>query len=351
MSFEHNDLSSFVTKNKYKDAHELKKPSKRKREAQEEETDPASAVKKRKSKSQARQLEPQDIPAKPSTPQEESSFHHQTVSFYLALPPIAQNHPLQGLCAEHLSPLILTYYPPLRGVLLSFSNVRLSTDSQQYASGGALPALAQAIDEYAAPHVWVIADFLVFRPQRGNAIVGWINLQNEGNIGLVCWNFFNATIERKRLPKEWKWIPGGLDVGGPKKKKKKLKGSERSDFMDINQEEVYSHLNGVNDIEGYFEDGEGRRVEGLIHFTVKDVESSRSSGGDNGFLSIEGTLLEEYEERKLRESEIKQEVSRSKKQQRNEHDGIYAMSGAIVVDDDGDTVAEIPKKSRRKPAQ
>ncbi|KAL8802791.1 MAG: hypothetical protein Q9200_006458 [Gallowayella weberi] len=349
MSVEQNDLSSLVPKSKRSDSHQPKRPSKRKREVQEE-TILAPALKKRKSKSQARQVENPGIPPKPSTPQEGSSFHHQTVSLYLSLPPIAQNHPLQGLCAEHLSPLILTYYPPSRGVLLSFSNVRLSTDSQERASGGAELTLARAIDEYAAPHVWVTADFLVFRPQRGNAIEGWINLQNEGNIGLVCWNFFNATIERRRLPKDWKWIPGGLDLGGPKKKKKKLKGSERSDPIDVDQEEVYSHLNGVNDIEGHFEDGEGRRVQGLIHFTVKDVESSRSSGGDNGFLSIEGTLLEESEERELRDSEIKLEISRGKRQQRSEHKGIYAMSGAAVVDEDEDTVAGIPRKSRRKSA-
>ncbi|KAL8808188.1 MAG: hypothetical protein Q9182_000252 [Xanthomendoza sp. 2 TL-2023] len=351
MSVEQNNLSSLNPKSTHSDSHQLhQRSSKRKREVQEE-TNLAPVLKKRKSKSQARQVETPGIPAKPSTPHEGSSFHHQTVSLYLPLPPISQNHPLQGLCAEHLSPLILTYYPPLRGVLLSFSNVRLSTDSQQRASGGAELTLARAIDEYAAPHIWVIADFLVFRPQRGNAIEGWVNLQNEGNIGLVCWNFFNATIERKRLPKDWKWIPGGLDLGGPKKRKKKLKGSERSDPMDIDQDEVYSHLNEVNDIEGHFEDGEGRRVQGLIHFTVKDVESSRSSGGDNGYLSIEGTLLEELEERDLRESEIKKEISRGKKQQRSEHERIYAMLGAAVVDDDEDTVAEIPKKLRRKSAQ
>ncbi|KAI4249624.1 MAG: hypothetical protein L6R40_000413 [Gallowayella cf. fulva] len=338
-----------VAKSKQQDAHEHQKVKKRKREAQEEIESPL-APKKRKSKSQVRHRESQNNPSEPSAPQPGSPFYLQTASLYLSLPPIAQTHPLQGLCAEHLSPLILTYYPPLLGVILSFHNARLSTDVSQDTNGGKDPVLAQAIDEYAALHVWVTADFLIFRPRRGNTIEGWVNLQNEGNIGLVCWNFFNATIEKKRLPGEWKWIPGGLEVGGPKKRKKKLKGSERVDVVDIDQEEVGAQVNGIDDIEGHFEDGDGRRIGGFISFTVKDVESSRSSGGDNGFLSIEGTFREETEERSMRESESKQEIARGKKQQRKEHDGVYAMAGAIVVDEDEDSAAEIPKKLRRRSA-
>jgi hypothetical protein len=42
------------------------------------------------------------------------------------LAPISQLHSLAGICAEHLSPLILTYYPPFKGVVLSYSNAQLS---------------------------------------------------------------------------------------------------------------------------------------------------------------------------------------------------------------------------------
>ncbi|KAI4270345.1 MAG: hypothetical protein L6R38_007161 [Xanthoria sp. 2 TBL-2021] len=350
MSVANDNFASPLPDRKAKEARELKRSKKRKRQAQDE-SDSLPTVKKHKSKSQAPLPKTPDTPSNISIPQERSPFQQQTASLYLPLPPIAQSHPLQGICAEHLSPLILTYYSPLRGVIISFHNARLSTDAQQDPSGQDEPVLAQAIDEYAAPHVWVVVDFLLFRPQRGNAIEGWINLQNEGNIGLVCWNFFNATIERKRLPKEWKWIPGGLDLGGAQRKKKKLKGSERSDPMDIDHEDILPQINGVHDIEGHFEDGDGRRIQGLMHFLVKDVESSRSSGGDTGFLSIEGTLLGEAEERRLRESETKHDFSRGTRHVRKEHHVANGMSGALASEGNEQHMdADIPEKSRRKSA-
>ncbi|KAG9735711.1 hypothetical protein KCU73_g10440, partial [Aureobasidium melanogenum] len=48
-----------------------------------------------------------------------SPFVKQTSSFYLPLSPIYHAFPVDGLCAEHISPLLLTYHPPLRGVILS----------------------------------------------------------------------------------------------------------------------------------------------------------------------------------------------------------------------------------------
>ncbi|KAL8777718.1 MAG: hypothetical protein Q9213_007733 [Squamulea squamosa] len=347
MSLENDSLGRSLLKAKTKEAHEHKKAKKRKRQTQESPESPLT-LKKHKSKRRSHSVEIPNTRFNTLTPQESSPFHQQTASLYLPIPPIAQSHPLQGICAEYLSPLILTYYSPLRGVIISFHNARLSTDAQQDSSVQDEPALAQAVDEYAAPHVWVIADFLVFRPQRGNAIEGWINLQNEGNIGMVCWNFFNATIERKRLPKDWKWIPGGLGVGGSSRKKKKLKGSERNDQMDIDQEEALSQINGVNDIEGHFEDGDGRRIQGLMHFMVKDVESSRSLGGDTGFLSIEGTMLDELEERRLRESETSHELSRSRKHHCKERYMVNGMSGVLLAEGDESMDAEIPQKSRRR---
>ncbi|KAL9000969.1 MAG: hypothetical protein Q9169_000453 [Polycauliona sp. 2 TL-2023] len=347
MSLANEGSDTSIPQRNAKETHKVHKSKKRKRKAQDESESPPT-VKKHKSISQAPVREIQDTPPATSAPESRSPFHQQTASLYLPLPPIAQSHPLQGICAEHLSPLILTYYSPLRGVIISFQNARLSTDALRDSSVPDEPVLAQAIDEYAAPHVWVVVDFLLFRPQRGNDIEGWINLQNEGNIGLVCWNFFNATIERKRLPKDWKWIPGGLDVGGAKRKKKKLKGSERKDVVHSDDEEILPQINGVHEIEGHFEDGDGRRIEGLMHFLVKDVESSRSSGGDTGFLSIEGTLLEETEERRLRESETKQELSRSAKHVRRHH-VVNAVSGALVPEGDGEhSNADTAGMSRRK---
>ncbi|KAI4183748.1 MAG: hypothetical protein L6R41_005211 [Letrouitia leprolyta] len=329
MPVEHERPRKSSTKNKGQVIQDLKS-KKRKRSTQDDVNSPI-LKKKHRSKSHSRGVGDPVYSANKVKSPEASSFHLQTSSLYLPLSPIAQNHPLEGLCAEHLSPLILTYYSPLRGIILSYQNERLSSTSHQGSvQGESAPVLAQTIDEYAAPHIWLTADFLTLRPQRGNTIEGWINLQNEGNIGLVCWNFFNASIERKRLPKDWRWIAGGLDV---KRAKKKLKGGDRDNDMQFNQSEDIAQTNGFRvGTEGHFEDGDGRRIEGLLRFRVKDVETSRSSGGDSGFLGIEGTLLDEAEERELREAETRDEDLGARKHRRKEQSTPYKIPGALVAD-------------------
>jgi DNA-directed RNA polymerase I subunit RPA43 len=211
---------------------------------------------------------------------DDSPFHMQPASLYLPLAPISQKHPLEGLCAEHLSPLLLTYYPPLSGVILSYSNVRLSEIS--YGTGDPENLLLHNIDEYAVSWCWVTADFLLFKPILGVELEGYVNLQSQGHVGVVCWNLFNASIEAKRLPKDWRWV----DVEELEKE-----GDEAGNW-------------------GYAEDGVGcwvdennNKIEGLVKFNVLEIESSHDR--ERGFLSIEGTMLSKEEETELLKKEAK----------------------------------------------
>jgi len=220
----------------------------------------------------------------PRPPQ--SPFCIQTTSLYLPLSPVAQRTPLEGLCGEHLSPLILTYYPPFKGVVLSYSNVHLSSNqpsSNVKNANGCIDTgtrvLAKAIDEYAVTFVWVTADFVLLKPERGIWMEGYVNVQSESHVGLVCWNMFNASIAKERMPIRWRWVGG--------------KGGSRE----------YINGNGVGTVEqveqepqGYFVDEQRRKVEGLVRFRVMDFETLQGVAREKGFISIEGTLLEEEEE-------------------------------------------------------
>jgi DNA-directed RNA polymerase I subunit RPA43 len=201
----------------------------------------------------------------------ESPFHTQTSTLYLPLSPISQRQPLEGMCAEHLSPLILTYYPPLSGVILSYSNPRLA--EQPFQDDGS-ETLLKSIDEFGVGFAWVTAEFLLFKPERGGLLEGYINLQNEGHLGIVCWNLFNASIERQRLPKDWNWI--GV-------------------------EETEADGQYANEGIGYYVDGTGAKIDGTIKFRVKDIESSADR--ERGFLSIEGTMLDSKDENELLDQE------------------------------------------------
>jgi len=281
--------------------------------------------KHRSGKSKPAAADPQAID--PDSPKR-SPFHLQTSSLYLPLSPICQLYPLEGLCAEHLSPLILTYYPPFQSIILSYSNPRLSEIASKY--GGAEDkgtVLAISVAEFAVSFVWLTVDFLVFKPQRGGWLEGWVNLQSEGHVGLVCWNLFNASIERKRLPKEWRWV-----VGATKRKSTAKLKSSQEDLQSEDEEDAVLEVPGTEDVqedEGHFEDGQGNKIEGPIRFRVTDLDASMSTDREKSFLSIEGTLLSVEEEEKLTDQEqltaqggVREPLSRS-------GPGAYVMSGAL----------------------
>ena len=264
-----------------------KKKKKKKKHTDGQDDDARRTGSREKKRKRDTETEGRTKPSKKVRPDAEttsltSPFHQQTSSFYLPLSPISQSHPVEGLCAEHLSPLILTYYPPFHAVIISYSNARLCERPTSASDNGERGVFARSIDEYAVSYVWVTADFLLFKPREGERIEGYINLQNEGHVGLVCWNLFNASIERKRLPKKWKWIAAGGVV----------------------DEDGATQENGQKERgrgEGHYVDGKGNKVEGMMSFSVRDVETSFNR--QKGFLSIEGTTLDEEEERALAEKE------------------------------------------------
>ncbi|MCJ1257157.1 hypothetical protein MMC24_004982 [Lignoscripta atroalba] len=309
---------------KSKDNPERKSEKKRKRITTGEDLEP-SPTKKHRSYESQKPLTPSTALPSLSDSTRKSPFYLQTSSLYLPLSPISQLYPLQGVCAEHLSPLILTYYPPFHGVVLSYSNAELS-ESPRRGSGHEERGrvLAQSIDEYAVSFVWVTADFLIFKPQRGGWIEGWVNLQNEGHIGLVCWNLFNASIERKRLPKEWKWVAGGMNVR-PRRKSESGNVSSHSD-----EAEQDPGVDGSEDAEGYFKDPEGHKIEGPLRFRVKDVETSSASDREKGFISIEGTMLNDEGERDLLEQENLRNRGKNRGLFSSRKQFEHTMSGALT---------------------
>lgn len=276
---------------------EIKKKKHKRHEAEGESELAAPKKKKHKSQSSDTRLKPetpvQSAPG-PIPTSQNSPFYTQLFSLYLPIAPIAQSHPLAALCAEHISPLLLSYYPPFHGVLISYSNARLSSSPNDALAEKDRPkAFARSVDEYAATFVWLIADFLVLRPQRGDVIEGYVNLQSESSISLLYWNFFNASIERRRIPKEWKWRPGGSKSRVTPRPKQN--GSAKIDAkheMAVDDEEGGAQQNGVDDDLGCWLDENGMRINGLVRFYVHGVETSRSADRDNGFLGIEGSIVE-----------------------------------------------------------
>ncbi|KAK7610919.1 hypothetical protein BKA81DRAFT_351269 [Phyllosticta paracitricarpa] len=263
---------------KHKEKSEKKSKKRQREEDQTAESSSAAAQRSPKKKRTVEDAPPttEVTPAvKPRAqakrPESDSAFYQQTSSLYVPLASIGQAYPLDALCAEHLSPLLLTYYPPFKGVVLCYKNPRVS---EAPLSQTPRPILARSIDEYAVSFVWVTADFIVLRPQKGIWIEGFVNLQNESHLGLVCWNLFSASIDRRRLPEDWAWVEAGAAEG-----------------------------DDVNGNQGHFVDGSGKKIDGVIKFRIRDFETSPSTDADRGFITIEGSLLPEDKEAELDELE------------------------------------------------
>jgi len=239
----------------------------------------------------------------------ESPFFSITASIRVSVPPVAQSYPLEGVCADCLSPLLLTYHSKLKGIVMSYNNARLSSSPPPNTSSkrpkleeepedGAddeLGPLAKAYDEYAAPFIWVSAQFLVFRARKGIELEGQINLQNESHIGLILWNVFSVSIEKKRLPSTWSWFE--ITDGD----------NEHATAGAYAEEE--QPMKRQNEVWGNWQDDKGNVVEGMLRFRVKDFDVTRpDKDGEQSTLSIEGTLLDEEGERALEEAEAEAAV-------------------------------------------
>lgn len=302
------------------------KNKKRKRKTAEDSRDAAPApAKKRRSEDGTVPFKINDLLVEQSDVIDQSPFYETTYSLYLPISPISYHYPLSGLCAEHLSPLILKYYPPFHGVVLSYANIRFTAQSQETLENeteNPTRILARSVDEYAASFAWITADFLIFSPKRGNSIEGWINLQNQGNLGLLCWGFFNVHIERKRLPKDWTWVSCTTQNQSAKPHERYRSINDE----DSQREEEQHRRDSVDVEEGYFQDGNGKKVEGLVRFWVQDVESSRGLDRENNFVSIRGTMLSVEEEHSLERSEAERGKSKARNKLREQREEEHAIN-------------------------
>ncbi|KAI0853052.1 hypothetical protein F5Y00DRAFT_130971 [Daldinia vernicosa] len=244
----------------------------------------------------------------------EYPFFTQTVSQYLPLFPSGLTEPIEGFADQHLRPLLNRYVPSFRGVLLAYRNPRIGEapgrGSLTEKSKTKETVLLESINEYAVAFGWLTVDVDIFRPSRGASMEGIVNLQGEGHIGVVCWDMFNASIEAARLPHGWRWVDllsKDKDKGKDRSKSKKANREKTAEEAKLptpepieNPEDDTTQMHTT----GYWVNETGKRIRGgvKIYFRIKHFEVGIS--GDYGYLSIEGTMLAEEEEKAKKAEEM-----------------------------------------------
>ncbi|RDW61240.1 DNA-directed RNA polymerase I subunit RPA43 [Aspergillus mulundensis] len=381
----HKDEPSSPSSKKKRKHEKTDKADKKDKKKKEKSSKSSSSKKDKSSKSDAKTATtPAPIP--------DSPYSLTTATLYLPLSPISisPTHALASLLAEHLSPLLLTFFPPFQGIILAYSNASISSEppsspSPSSTSPNPQPlTLAATAGEYGVMYVHLTATFLVFRPQRGQTLEGWVNVQSEGFLGAVVLNLFSVGIERKRLPPSWKWIPPGEkdynengtapnpnsdeDEDGtsstpfdPEKEHFNPVplasdsnpfsfDQEQNPEADIGADQTENGEGAVgtdeDSLEGHFQSVSGHRVRGTVKFRVVDIDVIPGTERDRGFLSIEGTMLSEEEEAKVIEDERNGIIAAVPSSLRKMT--VPMSSGGIIVPQVENVELESPSKKPKK---
>ena len=279
-----------------------------------------------------------------------SPFHSVRLSLYVPLYAVSLTTATNSLLSTHLAPLLLTYFPPAQGVVLSFSDPSISARSPKGPGQTAqppsishpitptnttaetrTPTPALAGDDQGTSWVWLTTTLLIFRPTRHTEMQGHVNICSEGFIGLVLYNYFQTGIARSRIPKTWRWEAAGWDTSAEGKKSKKGKKTKLNDHADRvkdsqESETPWSSSDGLaidhaQDFDAEYTDAApnsdvqtshfvmpaGEPVLGAQRFRVVDLDVVPVSGGNlrstRYSLQIQGTLLDEEAEQKVRREE------------------------------------------------
>ncbi|KAL5391266.1 hypothetical protein PMIN02_006620 [Paraphaeosphaeria minitans] len=225
---------------------------------------------------------------------EENLLHVTRISQYVPLPPTSLHAALPALSAEVFSPLLLTYYPPAKGIILAYENVSLSAqppktsihkssrkhassapdsdDEERRAEAEEGIVLTRCVDEYMAPYVWATASLLVWRPAPNAYLDATLTHQAGTHITLAHLNTFAITVMKEHLPADWTW--NAAQAG------KKTKGFDGR----------------IADEGGWWMDGELNEVKKGTSMRVRVREWDVRGGKGKGVLRVDGSLLRLEEE-------------------------------------------------------
>ncbi|KAK6458860.1 DNA-dependent RNA polymerase I subunit A43 [Scheffersomyces xylosifermentans] len=196
-------------------------------------------------------------------------FQKFSTSLYVSLAPAHLQNPINGIKAQHLDPLIMSYLPKAGGVVLSYSNIKLSDDNISTDSEGNIITIAKIEGSTPFTFFWITVDFLVWRPQVGDVLEGYIYMQTASHLGLLIHDTFNASIKKYNIPNDWQFIPNQED--------------------EIAETEADSNTKFKSF--GYWVDENESKIEGKLRFTVKTIYTSGK------VVSVEGTLIKPGSER------------------------------------------------------
>ncbi|ODV82905.1 hypothetical protein CANARDRAFT_204258 [[Candida] arabinofermentans NRRL YB-2248] len=202
-------------------------------------------------------------------------LHRVRMKLYLSLAPIYINNPIDGLKQQHLDTMLMTFYKPVKGVILSYFNLKVSNEHKSNDFKNS--SIVKVSDSNPFCFIWCDVDFLIWKPQIGDIIDGWSYLQTQSHIGLLINDTFNASIKKYNIPNTWKFIPNQIDEFD-----NNSNNNGNSTVDNINNNNIN---NNSSKSLGQWVDENEVPIEGKLRFIVKALHTAGK------VISIEGTLL------------------------------------------------------------
>ncbi|KAF3907680.1 hypothetical protein AA313_de0207035 [Arthrobotrys entomopaga] len=191
-----------------------------------------------------------------------------TASRYLSISPAYSATPQTGIQRDHLDPLIFKYDSTLDGIVLLHQNLRFRS-----------PA-AKILGESPFAFVWCLVEFLLWRPNVGMVLEGYVNNVGPSHVGMLCENVFSVAVGGRRgIPDGWRFIPADpeeIQDDTVVVEEGKKKGEDGAELVE-----------GLSRAMGRWIDSDGEEVEGMRKFVVTGVKV------EGGMLSLEGSFKDE----------------------------------------------------------
>lgn len=183
------------------------------------------------------------------------------VSLYASIAPIYQQASQDGIMRQHLNNMVMKFNNELGGVVLGYDNLEILGDQAEESE-----KLVKLTADTPFAFTWCHVDIIVWQPQVGDIVEGWIFIQSASHIGLLIHDAFNASIKKNSIPNDWTFIHNE-DLG--------------ENSQDSEDKKKFQSL-------GHWVDGQGEQLGGKLKFTIRNVYTT------GRMVSLEGTLLSDF---------------------------------------------------------